>query len=103
MKEMKKFKVVFSVKHSMMQEKRVNGIISNRKILAKKLTEDIKNTIISIERNPFFSSVKYNNIRTAACKTFPYALHNEIDEAKSMVTITSIFHFSRKLLWEDDD
>jgi mRNA-degrading endonuclease RelE of RelBE toxin-antitoxin system len=100
---MKKFKVVFSVEALNDAKEARKWYNQQQKDLGKKLTRDIKDTIISIERNPFFSSVKYNNIRTAACKTFPYALHYEIDEVKSIVTIVSIFHFSRKPLWEDDD
>jgi mRNA-degrading endonuclease RelE of RelBE toxin-antitoxin system len=74
-----------------------------QKGLGKTFTEDVKNTISSVEQNPYFGSVKYNNIQTAACKTFPYALHYEIDETNNIVRIVAVFHFSRKPLWEEDD
>ena len=51
-----------------------------QKGLGKKLITDVKNVIASIKSNPYFASVKFANIRTAACKNFPYAIYYEIDE-----------------------
>jgi hypothetical protein len=47
--------------------------------------------------------VKFEKIRTTACKKFPYSLHYEIDEENNLVRIVSIFHFSRKPYWLEDD
>ncbi len=63
---------------------------------------DVKSGVSFIKQNPHFASVKFQNIRTAACKTFPYAIHYEIDEADNMISIVSVFHFSRKPYWLDE-
>lgn len=70
-----------------------------QKGLGKRFTEDVRKTVVSVKLNPYFASVKFENIRTAVCKTFPYAVHYEIDEGESLVRITSIFHFSRRPYW----
>ncbi len=95
---MKKYKVVFSTAalNDMKEARKWYNL--QQKGLGKRLTEDVKTISSSISRNPFFASVKYDNIRTAACKKFPYALHFEIDEANQLVTVIAVFHFSRKPL-----
>ncbi len=72
-----------------------------QKGLGKRLTADVKTVISRIKRNPHFASVKFANIRTASCNTFPYAIHYEIDEEDKIIRIVSIFHFSRKPYWLD--
>lgn len=57
-----------------------------QKGLGGKMTADVKNVIASIKRNPF-ASVKFANSRTAACNTFPYAIHYEIDEVNNIIRI----------------
>ncbi len=70
-----------------------------QKGLGKRFVEDVRKTVASIKSNPYFASVKFENMRTAACETFPYALHYEIDEVEKLVRIVSIFHFSRRPYW----
>ncbi len=64
-----------------------------QKELGKRFIDDVKKTVASINLNPHFASVKFNNIRTAACKAFPYSIHYEIDKKESLIRIISIFHF----------
>ena len=73
-----------------------------QKGLGKRLITDIKDVITSIKDNPYFASVKFESIRTAACKTFPYSIHYEIDEDQNIIRILSIFHFSRRPYWKDE-
>ena len=70
-----------------------NGIDST---LGKRLKREIKNVEKQISLNPAFASNKYRNIRTVACKVFPYSIHYEIDVDNSQILIISIFHFSRE-------
>ena len=70
-----------------------------QKGLGIRFIHDVKKTIASIRINPHFASVKFNNIRTAACNAFPYSIHYEVDEDEKIVRIISIFHFSRRPYW----
>jgi Txe/YoeB family toxin of Txe-Axe toxin-antitoxin module len=42
--------------------------------LGKKIVTDVKIAISSIKQNPYFASVKFENLRTDAYKTFRYAI-----------------------------
>ena len=70
-----------------------NGI---NRVLGKRLKREIKNLEIQILSNPSFASIKYRNVRTIACKIFPYSVHYEIDAERHQILIISIFHFSRE-------
>lgn len=96
---MKQYKLLFSLKalHDL-EEARVWYNLQ-QKSLGKRLIADVKNVIASIKENPYFASIKFENIRTAACKKFPYSIHYEIDEANNMVRIVAVFHFSRRPYW----
>lgn len=76
---------------------------SQQKGLGSKCKDEIKKIALSISLNPYLASVKYENVRTVACKAFPYTIHFEIEEDESMVRIISIFHFSRKPGWLEND
>ena len=95
---MAKYKIVFSdialtdIKHA----KAWYNL--QQKGLGKRLAADIKQTSSSIELNPFFASIKYNDVRTALCKKFPYALHYKIYQEQNLVFVTSVFHTSREPL-----
>ena len=99
---MNEFKLLFSTKALLDLDEARLWYHLQQKGLGKRLITDVTNVIASIKRNPYFASVKFENIRTAACKTFPYAIHYEIDEANNIIRIVSIFHFSRKPYWLDE-
>ena len=80
-------------------KKPVPGIIYNKRGLGTRLIADVKNVIASIKQNPYFASVKFDNTRTAVCKTFPYSIHYEIDDADNIIRIVAVFHFSRRPYW----
>ena len=67
--------------------------------LGRRQKREIKNVEKNIKVNPAFASIKYKNIRTIACKVFPYSVHYEIDENQNRILIVSIFHFSKEPIW----
>lgn len=96
---MKTYEVVFSPKALRDIREARSWYNLQQKGLGKRLVEDIKKIVAIIRQNPFHASIEFENIRTAACKTFPYSVHYEIDVRTSIITIVSIFHFSRKPYW----
>jgi len=100
---MKRFKIVVSSSALIDVKEAAEWYNSQQKGLGKKFKEDIKLAINSIVLNPFFASVKYENIRTASCKHFPYSIHFEIDEPAKTVRIAAVFHFNRKPFWLEKD
>ena len=100
---MKKYKILFSsaALNDLKEAKHWYNI--QQKGLGSRLIKDVKEATAAIKRNPYFSSVNFENIRTSSCKIFPYSLHYEVDEENKLVRIVSIFHFSRKPYWLKDD
>lgn len=97
----RQFKILFSPS-ALADLKEANSWYNlQQKGLGKKLVSDVKSIVSSIKQNPYFASVKFGNIRTAACKNFPYAVHYEIEEDENIIRIVSIFHFSRRPYWLD--
>lgn len=98
---MKECKVIFSNK-ALQDLKEANSWYNvQQKGLGKRLNAEVKNIIASIKQNSYFASVKFDNIRTAACHTFPYAIHYEVNEADNLIRVVSVFHFSRRPYWFD--
>ncbi len=69
------------------------GGLGNRFIL------DVEKTIASIKRNPFFASVKYDRVRCAGLRKFPFSVHYIIDEENFCVIITAVFNTWREPFW----
>ena len=96
---MSNYKIVFS-SHALKDMKEAKQWYNaQQKGLGNRLVQDVKTVVEAIKQNPEFASIKFENIRTAACKTFPYSIHYEIDESNQLVRIVSVFHFSRKPYW----
>lgn len=99
----KNFKIVFSARALSDIKEAREWYNLQQKGLGKRLVADVKLAVLSIKRNPFHASIKFENIRTTACSIFPYSLHYEIDDENELVRIVSIFHFSRKPYWLSND
>ena len=59
--------------------------------LSKRFTQQLQQSLTAIKRNPFFASVRYDNIRCAQVKKFPYLVHYHIDEKQGVVTILAVY------------
>ncbi|HRN58350.1 MAG TPA: type II toxin-antitoxin system RelE/ParE family toxin [Agriterribacter sp.] len=59
--------------------------------LSKRFTQLLQQSLTAIKRNPFFTSVRYGNIRCAQVKKFPYLVHYHIDEKQGVVTIVAVY------------
>lgn len=100
---MSRYKILFSPSALIDVKEAALWYNSQQQGLGKRFKEDIKQVITSIILNPFFASIKYENVRTASCKHFPYSIHFEIDEPAKTVRIAAIFHFNREPFWLKKD
>ncbi len=72
---MKKYKVLFSSAALNDLKDAKAWYNSQQRGLGKRLIKDVKETTSAIALNPHYASIKFENIRTASCKIFPYSLH----------------------------
>ena len=88
---MKRFTIVFSPNALDDIEQAVIYYEQNQQDLGSRFISQLQNTLNSIDRNPFFASVRYNNIRCATLKKFPYLVHYYVDDSKKLVTIGAVY------------
>ncbi len=67
--------------------------------LGKRFGAQLQFTLRAIKRNPFFASVRYDDIRCAQVKKFPYLIHYHVDETNQLVTIIAVYSSYKKPLW----
>lgn len=66
--------------------------------LAKQFLLNVKQTKNLITKNPLHFSVKYNSVRTALLKQFPYHIHFFIDEDKNRIVIIAIVYAGKDFI-----
>lgn len=99
---MRKFKIIFSPEALVDLKEAKKWYNLQQKGLGEKLVEDVRNATAATKKNPYHASEKYNFVRMASCKIFPYALHYVIDVEQLLVRVTAVFHFSRKPFWMEE-
>lgn len=67
--------------------------------LGNKFLDDYLRVYRAISLNPFFASVKYDNIRCAAFKKFPFSVHYEINEKSKWIVIVAVFNTWKEPFW----
>jgi plasmid stabilization system protein ParE len=74
---------------------------SKQRGLGKRFTGEIREAVHYIKQNPKACSIRYNNVRTALVRIFPFIIHYITDEDTMSVTILAVLHTSRNPdLWE---
>lgn len=57
----------------------------------KRFLSKMQLTLNAINRNPYFASVRYNDIRCAQIKKYPYLIHYHVMETDKLVTVIAIY------------
>lgn len=66
--------------------------------LGKKFIAQLQLAISVLKRNPFFASLRYDDIRCVQLKKFPYLIHYHIDEDHFIVRIIAVYSTHREPL-----
>ena len=61
--------------------------------LGKRFRQNFLIAIGKIKANPFYASVRYDNVRFAAVNKFPYAAHYTVDDVRKYVIIYAVLGF----------
>jgi len=67
--------------------------------LADRLLTYIDEKLITISRSPHIFAVRYENVRCAGTKVFPYLIHYIEDDINQQIIILRILHTSRRPIW----
>lgn len=63
--------------------------------LGTRFKKNLLTELAAIIQNPFTRSFRYDNVRFAVVKKFPYAAHYTIDEENLNIKIQGVFGFSQ--------
>lgn len=68
--------------------------------LGSQLIHRIKETIAHIKENPYITQVRFDDVRVAVVKQFPYSIHYKIKEELNTLLIHAVLHDHRNTdLW----
>ena len=96
---MKKYLVIFSPLALNDIEQAVEYYNEQQRGLGKRFAAQVQVTLAAIKRNPFFASVRYDDVRCAQIKKFPFLIHYIIDEESRIVTIAAIYSTYQEPFW----
>lgn len=63
--------------------------------LGKRFKQNLLNAIKAAKLNPTYNSFRYDDVRFAMVKKFPYAVHYTIDHRNHIVKIQAVLAFSQ--------
>jgi hypothetical protein len=58
--------------------------------LGKKFTKEVRDIVLYIKQDPQAFSIRYNEVRTAVLKVFPFMVHYSMDESNKTLIITAV-------------
>ena len=96
---MKPFTVVFSPLALDDIQRAVEYYQKQQPGLGKRFAAQLQLSLNAIKRNPFFTSMRYDDIRCTAIKKFPYLVHYYIDEDEFLVTIIAVYPTYKEPFW----
>jgi plasmid stabilization system protein ParE len=96
---MKKYQVIFSPLALNDIEQVVGYYNEQQHGLGKRFAAQVQVTLTAIKKNPFFASVRYDDVRCAQVKKFPFLVHYIIDEDSSIVTIAAVYSTYQEPFW----
>lgn len=89
--EMRKFLFIFSPSVSGDEDKAFEYYESLQPGLGVRFLNQLELTYKAIKRNPLFASVRYDDIRCAQVKKFPYLVHYHINKKEAIVSIIAVY------------
>jgi plasmid stabilization system protein ParE len=62
--------------------------------LGKRFTNEVREKLAFIQKNPEAAANRYKNVRTATLDLFPFMIHYRIDEEHMQIVVVAVFHTS---------
>ena len=96
---MKKYEIVFSPKALNDMEDAVDYYNQVSLGLGNRFLTDFNVIYKAIDLNPFFASVKYDDVRCAGLKRFPFSVHYSVNKSNKVITIAAVFNTWKEPFW----
>lgn len=92
---MPRFKVAYSPE-ALQEIKRIVEWYNNASPgLGERFKQNLLSEIAAIKKNPLSRSFRYDEVRFAVVKKFPYAAHYTVEEANRLIKIQAVLGFAQ--------
>ena len=92
---MPRFKIAYSPESLEEIKRIVNWYNDIHPDLGDRFKKNLLAEIAAIKQNPLARSFRYDDVRFAVVKKFPYAAHYTVDETNKLIKIQAVFGFSQ--------
>ncbi len=72
-----------------------NWYNKNQPVLGKRFLLSVQLSFDLIKESPELFAVRYQNIRTAPVRDFPFLIHYSIDQERKFIIVFAVLHTSR--------
>jgi hypothetical protein len=92
---MPSFKLAFSPESLIEIDKIISFYNEVSDGLGNRFKKNLLTELSNIKRNPFARSFRYDEVRFAVIKKFPYAAHYTVDNKKNIIKIQAVLGFAQ--------
>jgi hypothetical protein len=96
------FKLIYAVEVFDDLQENIDWYNQKQSGLGSRFFKDVKDQTIRIKKNPYTAAVRYDDVRCAKVKGFPFLVHFKIFQDLNIIKIIAIFSTHRDAeIWVD--
>lgn len=96
------FKLTYAVEVYNDLQENINWYNQKQSGLGSRFFKAVKEQIVRIKKNPYTIAVRYEDIRCAKVKGFPYVIHFKIFHDTNIIKVIAVFSTHRDpVIWEE--
>lgn len=96
------FKLIYAVEVFDDLQENINWYNKKRSGLGSRFYKAVKDQTIRINKNPFSVAIRYDDIRCAKVKGFPYLVHYKIFQDANIIKVVAVLSTHRNpQIWEE--
>lgn len=96
------FKLTYAVEVYNDLQENINWYNQKQSGLGSRFFKAVKEQIVRIKKNPYTIAVRYEDIRCAKVKGFPYVVHFKIFHDTNIIKVIAVFSTHRDpVIWEE--
>ncbi len=96
------FKLIYAVEVFDDLQENIDWYNKKQTGLGSRFFKAVKDQTIRIKKNPYATAVRYDDVRCAKVKGFPFLVHFEIFQDLNIIKVIAVFSTHRDpVIWED--
>lgn len=96
------FKLIYAVEVFDDLQENIDWYNKKQSGLGARFFKSVKDQTIRIKKNPFSATLRYDDVRCAKVKGFPYLVHYKIFQDINTIKVIAVFSTHRNpVIWEE--